>query len=294
MADDLQTKVNYAEFVRNFAKYRTVSAKEPVFISSYGRPTHVLIDIDQFEKARSGTGELGDEVYSEVLREFSAMSVDAMIVCDNDAITQHANAVAASMLRSSRSAMVGKHLSQVLPNFGNSLVEANVRQTLGLNEVTSADLPSPTREGGWVHFRSYPWHSVNLLVFRDITEQVRAHRFADVKLAILQGMEVHGGTYYVRLGSTGLISRADKPFCDLVGISEERMIGAQFSDLAAPSAKVELRSLVQEILGGREFATFRCEFVDNKGKVHALRGAMIALHGAYVFEGAIALLTSDQ
>ncbi len=285
--------VSSADFIRNFSQYRSEASKRPVFISSYGKPTHVLIDIDRFQQAEAADNTSGQDFYTEALREFSAMSTDAMIVCDNDSIILHANAVAASMLRTSRSAIVGKHLSQALPNYESSLVEANVRQTIESNEVTVADLPALNRDDGFIHFRTYPWHSVNLLVIRDITEQVRAHRFADVKEAILRGMEAHGAIYYVRLDARGLISRADKPFCDLVGISEQRMIGAQFADLTAPSAKVELKELVQEILGGREHATFETQVVDNRGESHSLRGSLVALHGAYVFEGAIALMTAN-
>lgn len=247
---------------------------------------------EQFEANSVSTVTPGDQLFAEALKEFSAMSYDAMIVCDNASVVIHANSIARSMLRTSQRAIIGRHLADVVPNYSNSVIEANVRQTIEANEVTSAELPNPVKEHSWIQFRSYPWHSVNLLVFRDITEHVRAHRFADVKAAMLDAMDLHGEIYYVRLDSAGFINRADKPFCDLLGIAEQRMIGANFADLASPSSKAELRELVRAVLSREDKAAFESEFVDNGGATHRLRGGLVALHGGYVLEGAIAMMTA--
>ena len=286
--------VSSADFLRNFAKIRQDALVQPVFVTSYGRETHVLQSIEDFESVAGSPEQAAEDVRLSVAKEFGTLTSEALIICNKDSEIEFCNQVAGSLMRRSVDELTGKTLREAHAGYGNSLMENQARRTILSNERTSADMPSPFLPDHWIHFRSYPWHQYNVLVFREITEHVQNHRLANVKEAILEGMSIHGSIGYVRLSMRGTIERADQPFCEALGIPEERLIGANLADLASRSSKVLLRDTMEQVMQSGEGASLEVEFLDNSGGTHAMRAGIVALRGAYGWEGAVILLTPSN
>nr|WP_306300237.1 PAS domain-containing protein [Erythrobacter sp. LQ02-29] len=217
---------------------------------------------------------------------------EAVIICDDDLGVVSMNRMAAATCGISASQCVGRKLYDCLPQLQGTLYEVNMMRTVQANEPTSADIPSPLRKDGWMRLQTFPLHGRNVLMFRDITEEVEHHRLADVKTAIIEAMAVHNAIGYVRVGVSGLIDRVDEPFCDLLGVPEERLRGARLVDLVSREKRVAFKSELEEAMAGNGARRVIAEFISNRGKTETLVAAIVQLKGAYGAEGAVVLLTS--
>ena len=186
MADRLGTEesVSAAGMVRSFARWREAALKEPVFVTNHGRKTHVLLSIDQFEEMR--TKSSAPEAISGPF-ELAEWIDEAIIVCDKELRILSINRAASATCRLSIGECVGKPLYGCLPQLQGTLLEIHLARTARANESTSADIPSPLRKDGWLNLQTFPLHDCNVLMFRDITEEVQRHRLADVKTALDRG-----------------------------------------------------------------------------------------------------------
>lgn len=196
-----------AEIVRSFSHWRDVAGKQPVFITNHGRETHVLLDIDDYHglRAEESSGPAGARSDSEDLVGLAKWIEDALLVCDRELRVEYVNRVASAVCRTAASDLIGRSLLEALPAITGTLMEVHTRRTVLSGQPSAADIPSPFSDGAWLHFQSFPLGSRNILMFRDITEDVQRHRLADVKAAMLEAMTVHGGVGYVRLSVRGTI-----------------------------------------------------------------------------------------
>ena len=282
------TGVPAANFVRSFSKWRDEALVKPVFVANHGRITHALIGIDQFDRFSEGQNAQAADVNPFGLAEWID---EAVIVCDRDLVVESMNRVASAACRMSNSQCVGRNLYDCLPQLRGTLFDVHLMRTVEANESTSADIPSPLREGGWLRLQSFPLHERNVLLFRDITEEVERHRLADVKAALIEGMAVHNAIGYVRVTVSGQIERVDEPFCDLLGVREDRLRGANLVELVSREKRVEFKSALQEAMSGEGPRRLVSSFISNGGETDEVVAAIVQLRGAYGAEGAVILLT---
>lgn len=277
-----------AEFVRSFARWRMEAVSGPVFIANHGRNTHVLLTAEQYQQqiseGRPAIGAADPFSLAEWIDE-------AVIVCDGKLRIESMNRVASAMCRLSSERCIGDLLYQCLPQLSGTLFEVHLLRTVRASELTAADIPSPLRQGGWLRLQTFPLHERNVIMFRDITEEVQRHRLADVKAALIQAMAVHNAIGYVRLSLAGLIDRVDQPFCDLMGLKEQRLLGAKLVDMVSREHQSEFKSALEQTLSGKGAARIKSEFLSNRGTREQVEVAMVQLHGAYGAEGAVILLT---
>ncbi|RVQ66012.1 type II toxin-antitoxin system prevent-host-death family antitoxin [Croceicoccus ponticola] len=279
-----------AEVVRSFSYWRDVASKNPVTITNHGRATHVLVDAAEFQelaqpkRARSGANP-GD------LIGLSEWIDEALMICGEDLRIEYANRVAGAVCRKPTSELVGRLLTEALPAVSGSLMEVHARRTVIGGEPSAADIPSPFNNGAWLRFQSFPVGTTNVLMFRDITEDVQRHRLADVKAAILAAMVVHGDVGYVRLSVRGTIERSDEPFSRMVQLDAQRLVGITLSDLVMRDHRARFRDLLESVLQGGDPERMQVGFLSNSGSVAHAKLSMVQLHGAYGAEGAIVMLT---
>lgn len=286
-AFDKAEKVTAAEFVRNFAKSRAMADKRPVLITNHSQVTHALLSADEYRRLASGVTELG----ADPLLEFGRWTTEALVLCDDHLQIVHANHVACAMFRRTKDEMIGRNLAEI-PEVNGTLIEMMVRRTCVANEPTSAEIVSPFTKDAWIRLRSFPWRDQNLVMLRDMTEEVHSHRLADVKTKIIDCMSLHGGIGYVRLSVRGTIDRVDEPFAKMLGLPEERLIGVPIADLVAISGRVALRDALEEVFRGQGGRRLDVEFVTNRGDLVTVTLAVVQLLGSYGAEGAVMLLTS--
>ncbi|MXP10387.1 PAS domain-containing protein [Pseudoblastomonas halimionae] len=279
-----------ANFVRGFARWCDKALTKPVFVTKHGRITHALINIDRYAEMNE---ELPVETHDREANPFElAEWIDeAVIICDNDLIIESMNRIASATCGISASQCVGRRLYDCLPKLRGTLFDVHLMRTVEANESTSADIPSPLREEGWLRLQSFPLHGRNVLMFRDITEEVKRHRLADVKAALIEAMSVHNAIGYVRVDVSGLIERVDEPFCDLLGLPTKRLLGARLIDLITRENRVAFKAQLQEAMAGNGARRLTSRFISNSGETEDLVAAIVQLRGAYGAEGAVILLT---
>ncbi|AKM10701.1 PAS domain-containing protein [Croceicoccus naphthovorans] len=290
MNDMSSVTATAAEVVRSFSHWRDVANTNPVYITNHGRETHVLLDIGSFrELSMPGAG---GSAGGEDLIGLAEWINEAILICDGDLRIDYANRVAGAVCRKPVGELTGKMLVEALPSVAGSLMEVHARRTVIGGEPSAADLPSPFHDGAWLRFQSFPLGKSNVLMFRDITEDVQRHRLADVKAAILDAMSVHGEVGYVRVSIRGTIERIDDPFSKMVELDESRLIGIGLADLVVREERPAFRDALESVLQGGPSQKLRVGFLSNSGEVAYARLSIVQLHGAYGAEGAVVLLTA--
>ncbi|WP_144096435.1 PAS domain-containing protein [Croceicoccus sediminis] len=282
-----------AEVVRAFSHWRDVASDKAVFITNHGKETHVLLDIEKYRGLISENTDAAGRGGASELVGLAEWIDEALIICDSDLRIQYANRVAGAICRKNSNDFTGQLLVEALPSVTGSLMEVHARRTVVGGEPSAADIPSPFKDGAWLRFQSFPLGNTNVLMFRDITEDVQRHRLADVKASILEAMSVHGEVGYVRLSVRGTIERVDDPFARMVSLDEERLIGVALVDLVAREDRVAFRDKLESVLRGGPPQQVKVGFLSNSGKVSYAKLSIVQLHGAYGAEGAIVMLTAE-
>lgn len=294
MADDTPDQdtgpganVTAAELVRGFAKWRETALNDPVFISTHGRVTHVLTNADQFrsmaQAATNGDGQVSLYGLADYVRE-------GVLVIDPDERIIYNNPYAKSYFGFPDNS-VGMGLLELLPALAGTMFTSQLRRTAISREPLTADLPSALNPGRWIHYQTIPLQANVVVTFRDITEEVTAHRLADVKEVTIQAISLHPDVGYIRISPTGTIDRADDTFSEWIGLSASRLHGVKIVDLIARESRVEVAEALDGVLRGGPVERFRALFTTNHDKELYADCVMVGLHGAYGLEGAVIIFT---
>lgn len=283
--------VTAAELVRSFAKWRDLSRLKPVHVTNHGRETHVLLGVEMYEAlaGRNSAGDSGHGGVDEAVN-FADWIDDAVILYDEHLNITFANRVATAICRRPLQPLIGQPLTMALPEVAGTLLEVHARRTAIGSEPNAADIPSPFNAGSWLRIHAFPLSQRNVLMFRDISDEVERHRMADVKSALIETMTLHGEIGYVRLSQRGEIERVDPPFCEMLGLSEQRLLGVPLADLVERSQRARFRSALDSVLRDGFRIKLHAPFLTNSGEETVVTAAVCPLHGAYGAEGAVILM----
>lgn len=281
----LDFQVTAAQFVRNFAQWRESALRHPVYVTNHGRPTHVLSSIEQFE--RLTRFDEADGPSENALYGLADWVDEAIIVCDADENVIYSNRLAVALCGVRRDLREDVSLWEATPSLAGTLAEVHFRRTLTTRQASSVDMPSPFVEGGWLLLRCFPLRRMTVLMMKDITEDVARYRLADVKEGMLEAISMLDDVGYVRISPRGIVERADKTFCQWIGLGEDRIVGVRLIDLVARPRRVAFRELVEAGLEGGAPQLFETVFIPNRKGEIAVSGSLVSLHGAYGNEGAV-------
>lgn len=286
--------VTAAELVRNFAHWRDIGARDPVVVTHHGRETHMFLGIDHY-RAFTRTDRRQDKDGADArLGDLAASLHEGLILCTADFMIEVANPAALTATRRRHEAIEGRLLWDAIPELNNTLIEAHLRHSLTSGARSVADVPSPFFPGNWLQVESFAFGEGVALLLRDISQDVRQHRLADTKTAMLRAMEVHGAVAYARLSSRGFIDSINAVFCTLIGLSEERLRQVPLPDLADVASRAPLREGLEGVLRGEGDRRLRVSLLTNRGDRIAVDMALVRLHGAYGTEGVVAILTQGR
>jgi hypothetical protein len=289
--------VSAAELVRGFSKYREEAAREPLFISNHGRHTHVMLGIDRYERLLAESSRKSQSSGSFSGNDFEDMiewSDDAVVIFDRSLTIVCENRVMRAITRRTDGSHKGQLLLRAYPEMAGTLIESHVRHTVATGEPAAVDLPSPFASKAWLGMRAFPIGTDNALVFRNISEEVMQQRNAVAKAALLHAMEAHGGIGYVRVSLRGTIEHADVPFCQMVGLSKERLMRVPMADLVERSQRGVFRTALDNVLSGNSEQSLAVALLDNTGADIQVRAGMAPLLGALGAEAAAIVMTRHQ
>ena len=277
-----------AELVRNFAHWREVGAQEPVLVTHHGRETHVFLGVERFNHmALSDAAGATDRT-----RELASRVHQGVILCGADLAINFVNNVALAMTKSWDRQLEGSLLWDVLPEFGEALTGAHIRHSLATGESGAADIPSPFRADSWIHFETFPLAGGVALLLRDVTADVQRHRLADAKTMLMKALSFLPRIGHVRLSTRGFIETADRNFCDLIGLPEDRLKGVSLADIVELPARPQLREQLEAVLRGDGDRRIGTRLLTNQGEVLAVEAGLVQLLGTYGTEGAVMVVTA--
>lgn len=287
-------RVSAAEFVRNFARYRDAALSSPVIVTNHGRETHALLSIAEFEARSAGAAQPNDmfgPASLEILSSFANWISEALFVVDSELMVNAVNQQAELMIKVPANEILGRHVHELHPKLGGSVVESLIRRTVNTGQPSEADFPSFFRENQWTHMRCFPWGDKTFALFRDITEEVTSYRLADVKQAILDAMDCHGGIAYARLSPRGTIDRCDNVLVEKLGLPSDRLIALPFVDLLDLKDRPLFKEALEKCLRSNGCERLDVQMLSNDGSLLKARTGLQGLHGAYGVEGVITVQT---
>lgn len=293
VAESGSASVTAAHLVRSFAECRDRAREQPLFISSHGRQTHVLMGVEQFEAMQASAqpgGPTDQGALTEQTNELARWIDDAVIICDEGQKVRYANRVAHAICRKSAEEMSNLPLLDALPEARGTLLETHFRRTMVSAKPSSADVPSPFVAGAWLRIQTFPLCSNNVIVFRDISEEVQYQRLVNLKTALDEAMILHGQIAYLRVSMRGTVDYAAS-ISQVIGLPEQRLLNLPVLDLVTREARPAFRSALDEVLRGEPARRIETELLTNDGTAATVMVAITPLHGAHGDEGAILLMT---
>lgn len=288
--DNQDNMVTAAGLTRRQGFWFERATVSPVFISHHHRVSHVLTTVDWFNahlNAQVGPSE--DPV--TVIRQATDPFGEGFIWIDRDLRVKVMNMAAARHFDVDREQATGRTIVELKPDIVDALVHGKIKLTLRDGSVHSVDAPSAVRADAWVHFETFPFRGGAACWFRNITEEVRAHRYADMKTAILKAMDCHGSVGYVRLSPRLTIDRANHAFGDMVRIGVDRLTGVSFLDLIGRQNRAAVREWLEDAFRGQSLQTCDFQLLSNDGSLFDIRAGCAELRGVYANEGAVLVLT---
>lgn len=262
----------------------------PVFISHHHRVSHVLTTMDWFNAhLNTSVGPAEDPV--TVIRQATDPFGEGFIWIDRDLRVKVMNLTAARHFNVDRDQVAGRTIVELRPDIVDTLVHGKIKLTLRDGSVHSVDAPSAVRAQAWVHFETFPFRGGAACWFRNITEEVRAHRYADMKAAILSAMDCHAGVGYVRLSPRLTIDRANHVFGDMIRMGMDRLVGVNFLDLVGRAHRAAARDWLEAAFRGQRVEACDFQILSNDGALVDVRAGCAEMRGLYANEGAIVVLT---
>ncbi|WP_120078122.1 PAS domain-containing protein [Aurantiacibacter odishensis] len=290
MHDVRKNHVTSAELVRSFAKWRDASQTTPIFVTTHGRPSHVLTSARLFQQLTQNSGRENTLLAEEQLTGLADWLGESIILCTADEEIIYANARARQYCRLP-ALRPGITLAEAMPALEGSVIQVQYRRTMATGEALQADIPSVFAKDCWTHLQSIPLGDRLVLMMRDITDEVEHYRMADAKHAMLDAISLHPDVSYVHITLRGLIEATDPSFRKWMDVSDEKLCGVRLGDLVVRKQRLAFRNALDRVYEDNERQQIEIELMPNKAASLRVKLAIVPLQGAYGLEGASVIMT---
>ncbi len=298
MRASLDNSTTAAQFVRQFAEWRGRADGQPVFITSYGRITHTLLGIRQFEAMHRDSARQDSQqeqaTADSLLCDLSLSLGTAMIVCDPGLRVVAVNPAAAAMAGVARDDGIGRLFSDAFPAARGTILAAHAERLAAGRMPAVAEFSSPFGRNLWVRMRSFWWRNRAIILLEDISQEVSQERFADEDASIVESFSRLPGMAHIRLSQRGTIVSARPGLAGMVGLLPDRLQGAAFADLVDLAHRVEFRAALEEVLRGGAGQCVALRLISNEGSTIPVHVSIGPLVGSYGPEGAVLAIMKAQ
>jgi PAS domain-containing protein len=278
--------VRASEFPRQFGYLS--QAGGTVFITHHGRETHALLPIADYHEFVTAKADGDSAVFDQNLADWLPL---LLVLVDEERAIVMANRTAHAMARSPRGSLVGCDLLQAMPTLGQTIFESYLNRTERAGEPCSFDLPDMFNSGTWHRVETFRSGADVAILARDITDEVKIHRLADTKKALIDAMLVHGGIGYMWINVRGRIEQVDAAMGELLQLPIERLVNVPVLDLVPIGQRAALRELIENALARAATQRVDSEFLCNDGTTVAVVCGIKDLRGLYGCEGAVMVVT---
>ncbi len=284
--------ISSSEFARKFGQLRQMQDDQAIVVTHHGRGTHVLTTVRHYAALQqSKINDSRESILTASVQELANCLNIGVLLIDYELRIIVANRVAHVQLDCTDGELSGRKVFEALPVFQESLIETYVKRSIASKEPYSAEIPSLFRKDTWVRAEIYPFSKYVTVLFHDITDDMKVHRLADARKSLREAIAVHDGISYVCVNTRGHIEQAEPAFCDILRLSEDRLLHVALADLIPVSQRVAFREALDRVLSGEGTRTIDSAVLSNDGRELPVRLTLAELRGIYGNEGAIALLT---
>ena len=294
-AESEHIRVTAADFTRNFGQLTKLHRNAPIHITNHGQETHVLLAADVYgDLLQRGAAERSVDDMMPTLSDLGAWIRQGLAVFDENMVARYANPVVHMMANLSDGIMIGRRLTDVLPEVQNTLLLAYLQRALSGGERQTADFPGCIRKSAWFRGDFIPCRDGAMMLLTDITDDVHHYRLADTKVALVNAMEEHGGVGFARVNVRTRIERVDRTLADMLAMPEDRLIGVSITDLVPTADRVAFKDVLETVLSGTATTNCKTRLITNHGDIIGVKIAIAELRGTYGNEGAVLVVTNHE
>ncbi|PXA84186.1 hypothetical protein DMC47_41215 [Nostoc sp. 3335mG] len=280
-----QHSVTAAEITRNFGMWQDRAREAPVVVTHHGRPRCVLLSANSFDalrqpenlEARGGQIGLGENILAERL--------DAgFLVLDHLFDVSDANSFAAVLFETARDALIGAHLSELVPDFTDSVVEAQLRRALRYKEAIRTSILLKDER---LQVHAFPWPGGLALTIKPAQGDERSEHIEAENAAFRTLIRMDDNVGVAKLTVRGTLAKVDEGFAALTRLDTYRLEGVRLLDLILRQDRMTVGSAIEAVLCGGKRSAVDASLLNNDGDDVPVRILLAALedgieHGVMV------------
>jgi PAS domain S-box-containing protein len=276
MSETQQYCVTAAEITRNFGMWQDRARDAPVVVTHHGRPRCVLLSANSFNAMRQP--ENLEARISQIGLEQSILAerIDAgFLVLDQLLNVTIANTFASMLFETARDMLTGARLSDLIPDFADSVVEAQLRRALRSREAIHTSVVLNNQQ---MHLHAFAWPGGLAMTIKpsegeERSEQVEAENAA-FRTLIQMDERVGIATLTVR----GTLSKVDEGFASLTGIDAQRLQGTRMLELILRHDRALVGEAIEAVFRGGKRSSVDASLLNNNGEDVPIRILLAALH----------------
>lgn len=270
-----QHSVTAAEITRNFGVWQDRARDAPVVVTHHGRPRCVLLSANSFDalrqpddvEARAGQIRLEQDILAE--------RIDAgFLVLDQLLDVAAANTMASVLFETGREELAGARLADLIPEFMDSVVEAQLRRALRYRESVRTSI---VLKGERMHLHAFPWPGGLGMTFKPARSDAGSEHAEAENAAFRALIQMDDGVGVATLTVRGTLAKVDEGFASLVGLDGQRLQGVRLLDLILRNDRMTVGSAIESVLCGGKRSAIDASLLDNDGDEVPVRILLAAL-----------------
>lgn len=270
-----QHSVTAAEITRNFGMWQDRARDAPVVVTHHGRPRCVLLSANSFDALRQPDNVEAGAGQVRLEQDILAERIDAgFLVLDQLLDVVAANTMASVLFETGREEMAGARLSELIPDFIDGVVEAQLRRALRYRESVRTSI---ALKGERLHLHAFPWPGGLAMTLKPAQgDEGSGHAEAE-NAAFRTLIQMDDGVGVAALTVRGTLGKVDDGFAALVRLDAQRLQGVRLLDLIPRNDRMTVGSAIESVLCGGKRNSIDALLLNNDGDDVPVRILLAAL-----------------
>jgi PAS domain S-box-containing protein len=276
MSEAQQYCVTAAEITRNFGMWQDRARDAPVVVTHHGRPRCVLLSANSFHAMRQP--ENLEARISQIGLEQSILAerIDAgFLVLDQLLNVTIANTFASMLFETARDMLTGARLSDLIPDFADSVVEAQLRRALRSREAIHTSVVLNNQQ---MHLHAFAWPGGLAMTIKPSEGEERSEQMEAENAAFRTLIQMDERVGVATLTVRGTLSKVDEGFASVTGLDAQRLQGTRMLELILRHDRALVGEAIEAVFRGSKRDSVDASLLNNNGEDVPIRILLAALH----------------
>jgi PAS domain S-box-containing protein len=276
MSEAQQYCVTAAEITRNFGMWQDRARDAPVVVTHHGRPRCVLLSANSFNAMRQP--ENLEARISQIGLEQSILAerIDAgFLVLDQLLNVTIANTFASMLFETARDMLTGARLSDLIPDFADSVVEAQLRRALRSREAIHTSVVLNNQQ---MHLHAFAWPGGLAMTIKPSEGEERSEQMEAENAAFRTLIQMDERVGVATLTVRGTLSKVDEGFASVTGLDAQRLQGTRMLELILRHDRALVGEAIEAVFRGSKRDSVDASLLNNNGEDVPIRILLAALH----------------